>query len=562
MQPITLRVTETISSNLDKRTLEEANDTPVEGKMRPNALNSFVMNLHNRPNTTSIPEAPISPHVLRQFSVNYAVARACIDYVKTQLTQLEWAVVPVKEEDMPSDSQKATIQEIENFFHVPSGPNSTFRKLQEEMIEDYLVIGSITLERIRTVGEDLLSLLPVDSATIKVRLEESGTIPSPPNTAYEQWIRGVKTGELTTDEMIFEVKNNRTNSPFGLSPLESLILQVQSALAGELYNYRFFTDSNVPEGMIGLPVEWSLDQVKDFQAYWDNMIAGNPRKQQKVKFVPGDIAKNYVPTKKAEDMAFEKFELWLLQQTCAVFGVPPQDLGFTHDTNKSTSDTQKELGQERAKIPTAKFLEEVFTKIVMFDLGYPDYKFTYLNVDPVDKVEEAEIDTLRIRAGITSVDEVRMRDGLEPVKLDNYVMTGKGPVLVKDIVSGKFDPMAGGVGGFGGESTGSKVSAKPAGDSGAGSGTKTTSDTKTKMQTIELKQWKKCAIKDIKKERPFRPFTSSHIDEEIVKDINKQLAHSVDRVDISKTFDLYLNGEYDTVMKLRKLSDVLETYDK
>ena len=234
-------------------------------------VNPTVWNSQTRGNIKDKPEGNISPMILRNFSVDYPIARACIDYIKNKITHLDWDIVcedeTKSEEELP---QMEMIEDtIESFFEKPSGPDSSMRMFLENIIEDYLVMGSISVEKLRTRGGKLLHLLPVDVSTIKVRVDESGRIPNAPDIAYEQWIRGVKTAELTKTDLLFRVKNARPNTIFGLSPLESLIIQVQSALAGSLYNWKFFTDSNQAEGFIEVPVEWTKDQVAEFQSYFD-----------------------------------------------------------------------------------------------------------------------------------------------------------------------------------------------------------------------------------------------------------------------------------------------------
>jgi len=489
-----------------------------------------MLNSRARPNIKDKPEGIIRPSVLRGFSVNYPIARACIDNIKNKITQLEWDITSVDDED--TNINEMAVAELKTFFKEPSGPGTDFRYLQENIMEDYLVMGTVALERGKTRGGNMLSLLPVDSGTMKLRLNGNGRTPQAPEIAYEQWIRGYKVAELTTEDMIIKLKNIRPNTPFGLGALESLVIQVQSALAGSVYNFKFFTDSNIAEGFVELPIEWSNDQVKTFQTHFDSMVAGDPRYQRKLKFMPGGI--KYTPTKKPEDMSFERFELWLLRQTCAVFGVPPQDLGFTMDVNRATGEVQKEVGQERAKRPAVNFLQDLFTNIIQKDLGYPNLKFVYLNVDPSDLKTEAEIDDIRIRTGVVSVDEVRRREGLDEIGVSHFIMTGTGPMPVDQIgVIQEPEP---------------KIEPKKE------------EKVDIDMERAEIKQWKTCAINDLKKEKPFRSFTSKFIDDEITEDIEKQLNEVNSREEINLVFDMYLKGDFEKIKKLRKISNELQKY--
>jgi HK97 family phage portal protein len=522
----------------------ERENTTIQSQLMQFNVNPSYFNSVMRPNIKDKPEGYINPIVLRSFSIDYPIARACIDFIKTKTTQLNWEIVKTEEEDTLTNDDLVR-KNIEEFFKKPSGQGSSMRLFLEQIIEDYLVMGSVTIEKLRTRGGKILHLLPVDAGTIKVRVDESGRLPQSPSIAFEQWIRGMKTAELTQDDLIFAVKNARPNTIFGLSPLESLVIQVQSALAGSLYNWKFFTDSNQAEGFIEVPQEWTKDQVAEFQAYFDAMIAGDPRYQRRLKMMPGGM--KYTPTKKPEDMAFERFELWLLQQTCSVFGVTPQSLGFTQQVNKATAEVQGDITQERVGRGLQQFIEELFTNLIQYDMGYVDYKFKFVNTDPTDLLEEAQIEDIKIRNGTLSVDEVRRRNGMEEIGLTHFVMTGQGPMLIEDILERETE-------------------ATPT----------TTNQRRTQvveqedmedmeddmeedeMERKELAQWKKFCINAIKAEgshKDFNEFTVKYIKSDKEIEIRKQLEVADDKADIVKIFQYYLNNDYKQIMELRKMFD-------
>ena len=262
-----------------------------------------------------------------------------------------------------------------------------------------------------------------------------GTTPEPPDTAYVQIIRGTPACELTTDELIYDRLNPRTNSPYGLGTLESLIITVSAALKSDQFNLAYLTEGNVPEGFIMLPEEIanSTEQVKTWQDYFDALVAGDPRYQRRIKALPAGAT--YVPTKEHGDMSFEKFSEWLMEVTCAVFGVPPQDLGFTAHTNRATSKTQQEIGEEKGTAVYSLFLKEIYDRIVQQDLGFRNLQFIWSNLNPADKEQEAKVLDLKIRNGTLSIDEARNIEGLDPIGMTNAIITPTGPVLIETFLA-------------------------------------------------------------------------------------------------------------------------------
>lgn len=476
-------------------------------------------NLHPSSKSKPKPEGAITYSTLRNFSVHYPVARACIDYLKTKITKLDWAITPIDEED-DIDKNDGRVMALEEFFKHPMGQRSNFRDYIDAILEDYLVIGSFASEKAKTRGGMFLGELKlVDSATIRIVVDETGRIPEPPDTAYIQVIRGQKVADLTQDELLFVNRNTRTNTVFGLSPIESIIIQADSAIKSSLYNRSWFSDGNLPEGFGELPEDWSQKQIKEFQTYFDSILSGNPKMQRRIKMVPKGF--KYSPIKKPDDIGYEKQELWLLQQTCSVFGVPPQDIGYTYQVNKATGEVQSEKGQERGMRPLVDMLQQVFSDLIQNDFAYPDLEFTFTDVDPSDKKAEAEIDKIRLESGVISGDEVRAREGLEPIGLKHYV---NGSVTFIDDL-------------------GKQTEKKP----------EVEDEDREKHQLNDLHKWRSSSLTSLKRGKSFKKFESKYLDKWMVDEIYPKLLVCKNKDQVKLVFDPYLNGKIQTVKKLSGL---------
>lgn len=492
---------------------------------KANALNGkatrFPMPLNWNSNTS--PDNRIHSTVpyshLRRIAVNYPIARACINRRIRQITQLDWEITTV-DEIQGENSYDNTIKAVTGLFKSPMGFKTRFRELINIMVDDTLTLDAVAFEYQKTRGGALLGLVPVDPATIVLRLDEHGGVPMPPEYAYAQYIGGQKIAEFTINDMLYETYSARSYSPYGLAPLESLILQAESALRGTLYNLAYFKESNVPEGFITLPEETaeSTEEIRQWQEWFDQLMAGDVRFQRRLKILPG--GSEYTPAKKPEDMAFERFEMWLLQQTCAVFDVQPQDIGITYQVNKATGEVQEDVGKERGLYPLANYLKEIFDSIIQEELGLPELQFVWVNINPADAKEEIEIADKEIRLGALSVDEYREAHGLEPIGMRHAVYTASGPMFVDDILNPK------------------ELEEEP-----------------NKDEQEDLKLWRKCVYNDLALGKPIRTnFESKHIDKDTHAEIAKALKSVNSKIQAKYLFDQYLNEELKTSMKLLKMA--------
>lgn len=495
------------------------------------------------------PYADLPFSYLRRMATLYPIARACINLRIRQITQLDWDITTIDEID-GEQGFESQIKFVKEFFKHPAGHRSRLRKLLTGMVDDTLTIDAVCFELQRTRGGDFMHLVPVDPTTIVLRVTETGGIPMPPEVAYAQVIKGKKIAEFTTHEMLYDAMTTRTYSPYGLAPLESLIIQVESALRGALYNLDYLRESNVPEGFVTLPEEvaGSRDEVEQWQDWFDQMVAGDRRFMHRLKILPGEAT--YTAAKKPEDMSFERFELWLLQQTCAVFEVQPSEIGITNDINKATGESQREIGESRGLVPLSNFIKEIFDMVIQEELELDSLQWSWTNLNPVDRKEEVEISEKEINMGVRSVDEERIKQGLEPIGLDHYIKTSKGIILVKDLI----DPNS------------AYNRAQNAAADGAETATNGDDEDKQKpapnkkqSKMAELKTWRKCVINDIKYGRKIRTnFPSEFIDEQIKDEIRAGLTTCKTIEGAKLLFEPYINEEMSHTLNLFRIAQTMK----
>jgi len=499
-------------------------------------------NYNQNPDRKPLSDIPFS--YLRRMAQIYPIARACINRRIRQITQLEWEITTIDEVENEK-GYESQIEKAKEFFNHPMGPNTRLRELLTIMVDDLLSIDAISFEYQKTRGNEFMYLVPVDPTTIALRVTDSGATPQPPEPAYEQIIQGTTVAKFTTEEMLYDFMGNRSYSPYGFAPLESLILQAESAVQGALYNLGYFKENNIPEGFVTMPEEQmtTKEQIEEWQMWFDALLAGDQKMIHRLKFLPNGSV--YTPAKKPEDMAFEKFELWLLQQTCAIFDVQPQDIGITINVNRATAESQSDIGKERGLIPLANFIKENFDELLHVHMGFDKLQFIWGNLNPVDQKEEAEIGKIQIETGQRSIDEKRIEAGLEPIGVDHFIMTSSGPMFVKDLIQGSVGPKA------------SQESANKLNNEKTNENNQDEEDNEVnrqeKMERMDLRRWRKCIYRDIEKGKALRTkFPSEYIRPEIHKEIEEGLADVKSKLQAKVLFDTYLDTEINASMVLLK----------
>lgn len=133
-------------------------------------------------------------------------------------------------------------------------------------------------------------------------------------------------------------------------------------------------------------------------------------------------------------MQFYELNLWLARIIFATFEVSPQDLGFTMDVNKATAGVQERLTKSQGVANLLDVMAEEVNKEIISDLATIDSKFDEIEFafdvqDRIDAKVQAEVDQIHITSGTRTPDELRVRDGLDPLPEKEEIQ----PINISDL---------------------------------------------------------------------------------------------------------------------------------
>jgi len=181
-----------------------------------------------------------------------------------------------------------------------------------------LVIDAATIYPRYSRSGALFCLDIVDGATIKPLIGEDGRAPMAPDPAYQQVLHGVPAADFSADELLYLPRNRRSHRLYGMSPVEQVALTINIALRRDLATLDYYRAGSSPDAFATLPKEWTADQIRSFQDYFDALMSGNSARRRMVKFMPADfrlIEARQPPLKDAYDE-------WLARVICYAFSVP------------------------------------------------------------------------------------------------------------------------------------------------------------------------------------------------------------------------------------------------
>lgn len=378
---------------------------------------------------------PLSFEQLRQLADGNDILRLCIETRKDQMAKLNWSILPRKKADQITRPKSiAKCEMLEDVFNRPDGRHDwdTWLRL---LVEDLFVIDAPSLYVRKTNDGSVFGFEVVDGSTIKVVLDKDGRTPEPPYPAFQQVIKGLPAVEYTVDELIYRPRNPRPHKFYGYSPVEQVVMTVNVAIRRAIHQLQFYTEGNIPEALITVPPEWSVDQISAFQKYWDALLEGNTAIRRHAKFIPGGMSVTFTKGDAASGLK-DDFDEWIARVICYAFSLPP--MPFVRQMNRASAETAKQTALEEGLAPLMEWIKSMIDDILAKYFDAPDLEFVWDEIEEQDPHIMAAINAQYLQLGVKSVDEVRAELGMEPIGM-KHAIWGVGQMGIS-FVADLIDP--------------------------------------------------------------------------------------------------------------------------
>jgi len=368
----------------------------------------------------------VSFQTLASIIDNYDVARMVINRRIDDIRALDWNIVsaPGVKEDVSTYIDKAT-----RLIRRPDGV-TPWDSWIAEFLNDVLRFDAGTLYRERTLDGNVAALSVVSGQSIMPLLDYYGRTPKSPAPAYVQFMNGLPWDWMSAEDIVYMPYWPTPESAYGSPPIEWLLVTANTDLRFQWHFLQMFTEGSIPAGFMEAPPDVSNpQQVLEFQEAWDAFLLGDQSKKTQLRWVPA--GSKYTPSK--DDKFDSSFPEYLLRKVCAAYSVTPNDLGFTTEVNRATSEAQIEVQARISVKPFVKYIEGIINDFLQVDMGLPMVEFSIEEgANPEDSVMTAKARQIYVNMGALSVDEVREQGLGMPVDpaaiTPRYIHTPSGPV--------------------------------------------------------------------------------------------------------------------------------------
>jgi broad specificity phosphatase PhoE len=440
-------------------------DAPRRGVSMPRRWQYPVgTNLSVSPGSTKL----VDFKTLRMLAKVYDVARRCIEIRRQEIASMRWEITPRDPKlKLEPERQKA----LSAFFDYPDRINGRrWDGWIKTLLEEVFVVDALAIYPHPTwlpgkgpMGSDIFALEILDGTTIKPLLDNRGARPMPPLPAYQQILYGIPRSEMLADstsldltgapmaqddvlikpyfagdELYYEIYNPSSDSPYGFSNLEQIIVNVNLALKRQQYWTSYFTDGSIPAGLVEIPEEWDAKEWHEAEETWNSMLGGDMAWKHRIKFSPGPFTQ--LRPQIGEGAGVVLFDEWLAKITCIGFDVTPTELGLDPKSGlggTGWTEQQENVLYRKSLRPLTGWIEVLLNEILATWLKSPDLYFRFIFDEIEDAVKKAQQFQIEFQNATKTSNEHRGELGLPPSSEPNanelIVVTRQGPVLLKDI---------------------------------------------------------------------------------------------------------------------------------
>jgi hypothetical protein len=383
---------------------------------------------------------------LRAAADQIDILRRCIEVTKSKLTGLEWDIVLGSDAsekivaEIGGDHVRAMAQARENFteeinrlrtfWENPDRSNGlTWTDWLMTLAEEVLVIDAWAVYPQPSVGGDLYGFQILDGSTIKPLIDDRGMRPMPPNAAYQQILYGFPRsefaandddpqadGEFSSDDLAYMVRNRRSISVYGFSPVERALPLADIYLRRQQWLRAEYTDGVLPELMFTTDEDWgnNPDLLRAYENILNDDLAGQTEQRKRARLLPKGLSP--VVNEGYGEKFKDTLDDYLITSICGHFGVQPAEIGFAPKGGlggagfeEGRAETAEALGIQ----PLANWISKMITNLSYTYLKMPrELEFRLMTSKRMDNESSARKAQIEVTSAGKTINERRSELGL------------------------------------------------------------------------------------------------------------------------------------------------------
>lgn len=216
------------------------------------------------------------------------------------------------------------------------------------------------------------------------------------------------------DEIVYTMKNPRSHSFYGYSPIQALEDIIRTLKAQVLQQQGLLKEKAVPEGILSF-IDAGPAEMKRLKEYWSKELAGKQHKIAVIgregKWTPIQIT--------SRDMEMLQWQRWFMKLVLAVFDLNIPVISLQGTAPRAGTEALVKRERRKAVLPLLALFEEEINNNILPEFGFDDVEFKFDTFDLTEALREREMFYGDIDSGLRTVNEIRAEMGLDDVAWGN-----------------------------------------------------------------------------------------------------------------------------------------------
>jgi len=346
----------------------------------------------------------LNASLLRDLYSHSSSIRPAVDSIAREISTLPWRII---KKDYKYHNPKE-LSDIKYFLNHPNLDNDTFTSVIARYLNDLLVVGKGTIEKVRNAYGDLKELMPRDATLYAPQINEYGFIVN-----YLEYKRDTTTVARThkKDDIIFQYFTPNTYTLGAVPIIETIIDEVALLMLAVKSIAWSFTKDEIPPGVLHLGIigEVALNRAKaSFEAA--KGIAG----KTKMRVIDNvDNVKWVQFTRTHQEMQVAELIPMIERIVFRNFGLSPVESSQT-DVSRQVADTSYKSSQSKMVSPVMVMVAGAINLNIVEEFDQEaEFIFNRNSQESFNDQANGLVD-LSDR-GMITVNEARLKLGFDPV---------------------------------------------------------------------------------------------------------------------------------------------------
>ena len=312
-------------------------------------------------------------------------------------------------------------KEVKKLFECPNREYSTFGDKLERDIDDLMIWdASATIKNpSRTNPKILAEIYNIPGAECFKYINDDESIPEPPENAFV-WIKqGQMIAEWTDEELMYICENLKYDH-YGMSPTETVAYLTAATIKADTVNRQTVYRDWIPPVLFNLGKRVSDEDRQRFTVELDSRL-----QQDKPYMAVSKLGEDFSIERLGmtpKEMQLYEYLKWSVSIKAAVFQISPQDIGFTMDLHRTTSEVQYRITKDRGLRSMLMTLEDAYNReIVKQSYPFEDTKLKFLDIDKMDAVQQSQLDHNDMERSVISLNDRRANIGKKPKEGGDHI---------------------------------------------------------------------------------------------------------------------------------------------